>query len=292
MGNSAPRKFGLSDLKQARVTGRKLAMLTCYDYTTARLMHEVGVPLILVGDSAANVILGYPTTLPVSLEFMIEITRAVRRGAPDALLIADMPFGSVHGSVARSVRNVVRVVQQTGCDMVKIETTPRSARLITELTDAGVAVIAHLGLKPQSIHVLGSYRYQARTASEARQLIDEALSMERAGAAAILLEAVPPEVSELLVRKSRVPVIGCGAGPACHASVVVTHDLLGLTPSAPRFAPVLSDLATKMKAAFLEYMNQLQNGAYPASEHCYTMPPAEREALLKSVDELEVIERS
>ena len=292
MGMPIPHKFGLSDLRQARAKGRKLAMLTCYDYTTARLMHEVGVPMILVGDSAANVILGHATTLPVSLEFMIEITRAVRRGAPDALLIADMPFGSVHGSLARSVRNVVKVVQQTGCDMVKIETTPRSARLITELADAGVAVMAHLGLKPQSIHVLGSYRYQARTAAEARQLIDEALSMERAGAAALLLEAVPPEVSELLVRRSRLPVVGCGAGPACHASVVVTHDLLGLTTTAPRFVPVLSDLATKMKTAFSEFMGQLQNGAYPASEHCYSMPPAEREAFLKTVDDTTMMKRS
>lgn len=282
-----PRKFGLAELRQSRAAGQKLAMLTCYDYTTARLMHEAGVPLILVGDSAANVILGHPTTLPVSLEFMIEITRAVRRGAPDALLIADMPFGSVHGSVARSVRNVVKVVQQTGCDLVKIETTPRSARLITELADAGVAVVAHLGLKPQSIHLLGAYRYQARTAAEARQLIDEALSMERAGAAALLLEAVPPEVSELLVRRARVPVIGCGAGPACHASVVVTHDLLGLTSSAPRFVPVLADLADRLKSAFASYVEQLKSGVYPSAGHCYTMPPAEREALLKLADQPE-----
>lgn len=290
MSLPAPRKFGLAELRQARVTGEKLAMLTCYDYTTARLMHEAGVPMILVGDSAANVILGHPTTLPVSLDFMIEITLAVRRGAPDALLVADMPFGSVHGSVARSVRNVVKVIQQTGCDMVKIEATRRSARLVAELADAGVAVMAHLGLKPQSIHVLGAYRYQARTAAEARQLINDALLLEQSGAAAILLEAVPPEVSELLVRESRVPVVGCGAGPACHASVVVTHDLLGLTPSAPRFVPVLADLASQLRSSFSTYMEQLRGGAYPATEHCYTMPPAEREALLGSATQSKAIQ--
>ena len=180
-----PRKFGLSDLRAVRLSGKKLAMLTAYDFTTARLMHEAGVPMILVGDSAANVVLGHPTTLPVSLEFMIEITAAVRRAAPQALLMADMPFGSVGQSTARSVRNVVKMIQQSGADCVKIEASPRSAPLIARLTDMGVAVIAHLGLRPQSIGVLGAYRYQGRTAAEAIAIVESAEALESAGAAGL-----------------------------------------------------------------------------------------------------------
>jgi 3-methyl-2-oxobutanoate hydroxymethyltransferase len=280
MSTPLTRKFGLADLRAARSSGEKLAMLTCYDFTTARLMHEVGIPLILVGDSAANVILGHPTTLPIPLSFLVELTAAVRRGAPQALLVADMPFGSVHGSMARSVRNVVKMVQRTHCDMVKIETTARSARLVTELSDAGVAVMAHLGLKPQSIGTLGAYRSQGRTARDAEAIVAAAVALERAGAAAILLEAVPPEVSERVVASVGVPVIGCGAGPACHASVVVIHDLLGLSDSAPRFVPVIGDLATPTKQAFAEYARRLRVGEYPAREHVYPMPVDEREAFL------------
>src|SRR5579864_4435605 len=160
MASPLTRKITVNDLRAARSGGTKVAMLTCYDYTTARLMQEAGVPALLVGDSASNVILGYPTTLPVSLEFMIEITAAVRRGAPNCLLMADMPFGSYQGSLDRGVRNVCRMVKRTGCDAVKIEATTSQLPLIRELADAGVAVIAHLGLRPQSVGLLGSYRFQ------------------------------------------------------------------------------------------------------------------------------------
>lgn len=273
-----PRKFGLSDLRAVRTSGKKLAMLTAYDFTTARLMHEAGVPMILVGDSAANVVLGHPTTLPVSLEFMIEITAAVRRAAPQALLMADMPFGSVGESMARSVRNVVKMVQQSGADCVKIEASPRSAPLIARLIDMGVAVVAHLGLRPQSIGVLGAYRYQGRTAAEAIAIVESAEALESAGAAALLLEAVPPAVSAAVVESTNLPIIGCGAGPACHAHVVVTPDLLGLTQSAPRFVPVLDELRSIVQKRFEQYVSAIDDGTYPAPEHQYEMPPAEREA--------------
>src|SRR5688572_21597225 len=161
------KKVTLSDLRAARASGAKLAMLTCYDYSTAKLMQEAGVPLLLVGDSAANVILGYETTLPVSLDFMIEITRAVRRGAPLAFLVADMPFGSYHASRERAIENVCRMVKETGCDAVKIEAGPSHVKLVRALAEGGVAVIPHLGLRPQSVGVIGGYRYQGRTAKEA-----------------------------------------------------------------------------------------------------------------------------
>src|SRR5258706_1460404 len=237
------KKVTLADLRALRASKGRMAMLTCYDYTTARLMHEAAVPLILVGDSAASVILGHDTTLPVSLGFMIEITAAVRRGAPLALLIADMPFGSYQASLSQGIRNVVRMIKRTGCDAVKLEVSNGSAKLVRALADAGVAVIAHLGLKPQAVGLLGGYKFQGRTAAEAREIVASSLLMEGAGAAAILLEAVPPEVANEVVEKTYIPVIGCGAGPSCHSSVIVTQDALGLTPYRPRFVPALADHA-------------------------------------------------
>jgi 3-methyl-2-oxobutanoate hydroxymethyltransferase len=269
------RKLTLNDLRRARDGGAKFAMLTCYDYTTARLMQEAGVPALLVGDSASNVVLGYPTTLPVSLSFMIEITAAVRRGAPLAFLVADMPFGSYQGSVSRGVRNVVRMVQRTGCDCVKLEVAEAHLELVRELASAGVAVMAHMGLRPQSVGVIGGYRTQGRTARDARQILALALQMQRVGAAAILLEAVPAEVGKAVVDATRIPVIGCGAGPACHGHVFVTHDAVGLTPSRPRFAPDLGDLATPARAAFAEYVRRVETCEYPAPENQYEMPPEE-----------------
>lgn len=281
MSTSLTRKLTLNDLRRARAEGGpKLPMLTCYDYTSARLMQEAGVPALLVGDSASNVVLGYPTTLPVSLAFMIEIAAAVRRGAPLAFVVADMPFGSYHGSVARGVRNVVHMVQRSGCDCVKLEVAPTQLNLVSELAGAGVAVMAHMGLRPQAVGLAGGYRTQGRSAHEARAILALALQMQRAGAAALLLEAVPAEVARLVVDATNIPVIGCGAGPYCHGHVFVTHDALGLTPAAPRFAPQLADLATPAIAAYREYVRQVAAGEYPAPEHQYGMPTDELEKIL------------
>src|SRR5688500_9013482 len=254
MGSPLPRKFTLQDLRAARTTGAKVPMLTCYDFTTARLMHEAGVPAILVGDSAGNVILGHDTTLPVPLHFMIQLAAAVKRGAPSAFLVADMPFGSYHGSPGRAVRNVFRMVQLSGCDCVKLEAAESQLTAIRELADAGVAIMAHLGLRPQAVGVLGGYKAQGRTADEAERIVTLAQQMQSAGAAAILLEAVPAEVAEAIVNATTVPVIGCGAGPACHGHVVVTHDTLGLTDRPPKFAPRLGDVASPMLASFRKYV--------------------------------------
>lgn len=273
------RKVTLADLRHARGGGPKVAMLTCYDFTTATLMQRAGVPALLVGDSAANVILGHPTTLPITLSFLIEITAAVRRGAPLSFLVADMPFGSYQGSVARGVRNVCRMVQKSGCDCVKLEAGPSHLKLVRELADAGVAVMAHLGLRPQSVALTG-YRTQGRTAEDAERIVALALQMERAGAAALLLEAVPAEVAEAVVEATSLPVIGCGAGPACHGSVFVMHDALGLTPRPPRFAPHLADLASPAIAAYAEYVRQVVGGEYPNADQQYSMAPDERAKFL------------
>jgi 3-methyl-2-oxobutanoate hydroxymethyltransferase len=280
MPSELTRKFGLNDLRQARAGGAKVAMLTCYDFTTAALMQRAGVPALLVGDSAANVILGYPTTLQVSLSFMIEIAAAVRRGAPLAFLVADMPFGSYHGSVSRGVRNVCRMVQKTNCDCVKIEVAPTHLKLVRELAGSGVAVMAHLGLRPQAVGLLGGYRTQGRSADDANGIVALSQAMEQAGAAAILLEAVPVEVAKAVVDATELPVIGCGAGPACHGSVFVTHDALGLTQHPPRFAPQLTDLATPAVAAYAEYVRQVASGEYPSGDHQYPMPADERAKFL------------
>jgi 3-methyl-2-oxobutanoate hydroxymethyltransferase len=224
MPSALTRKVTFNDLRRVRDGGPRLAMLTCYDFTTAQLMQRAGVPALLVGDSASNVILGYPTTLPVSLAFMIEITAAVRRGAPLALLAADMPFGSYHGSVSRGMRNVVRMVQRTGCDCVKLEVAEAHLDLVRELASAGVAVIAHLGLRPQAVGLVGGYRTQGRTAHDAHEIVALSLQVQRAGAAALLLEAVPAQVAQAVVDSTNIPVIGCGAGPYCHGDVFVTQD--------------------------------------------------------------------
>jgi 3-methyl-2-oxobutanoate hydroxymethyltransferase len=281
---SLGKKFTFSDLRAARKGGQKVAMLTCYDYTTARLMQEAGVPALLVGDSASNVVLGYPTTLPVSLAFMIEITAAVRRGAPNCLVVADMPFGSYQGSLDRGVRNVFKMVKASGCDAVKVEAAETQLPLLRELAGAGVAVIAHLGLRPQTVGLLGGYRYQGRTATEAREIVALALQMQLAGAAALLLEAVPPEVSAAVVEKTAIPVIGCGAGPACHGHVFVTQDAVGLSEHVPRFVPSLGDWAQPMKQSFGQYVQQVREGKYPAAEHCYEMPADEREIFLHGAE--------
>ena len=279
------KKVTIADLRALRQSRQKMAMLTCYDYTTARMMHEAGVPAILVGDSAASVILGYDTTLPVSLDFMIEITAAVRRGAPKALLVGDLPFGSYHESIAQGVRSVVEMVKRTGCDAVKLEVSQNTSELVRTLADAGVAVIAHIGLKPQAVGVLGGYRFQGRTAKEAQEIVALALHMQGAGAAAILIEAVPPEVANEVVEKTYIPVIGCGAGPSCHSSVIVTQDGLSLTPFRPRFVPMLADHATPLKAAFADYVEAVAAGRYPAAEHDYVMPPAEKQQFLDATSQ-------
>jgi 3-methyl-2-oxobutanoate hydroxymethyltransferase len=270
------RKFTLSDLRAARKSGEKIPMLTCYDFTTARLMQEADVPMLLAGDSAANVILGYDTTLPVSLNFMIEITAAVRRGAPNCFVIADMPFGSYGSALLDWVPNVYRMVKLSGCDCVKIEVAAGHAELVRTLADAGVAVMAHLGLRPQSVGIMGGYKFQGRTALEADNLVALAQLMQKSGAAALLLEAVPPEVSLRVVEQTAIPVIGCGAGPACHGSVVVTHDSIGLTPRRPRFAPLIADLSEPLKSAFARYAQDVRSGKYPGIEHQYEMPDEEK----------------
>ncbi len=287
MSEPLTKRFTLTDLRKARDSGAKVPMLTCYDYTTARIMQQAGVPTLLVGDSAANVVLGHDTTLPVPLDFMIEIAAAVRRGAPLAWVVADMPFGSYQASDEQGAKNVLRMVQQTGCDCVKLEVAESHLPLVRRLADAGVAVMAHVGLRPQAVHLMGGYRYQGRTAEDAMRIVRLCRELEQSGAVSLLLEGVPPAVSAAVVEKTGIPVIGCGAGPACHGYVVVTHDALGLSPSAPRFVQKVADLATPLQAGLAAYVDQVRSRQYPADEHNYEMPVDQQAELKRQLNELD-----
>lgn len=278
MTQANSKRFTLSDLRVAAVGGKPEPMLTCYDFTTARLLESLGVRMILVGDSAANVILGHDSTIPIELDFLIQITAAVRKGAPNALVMADMPFGSC-SVTASGIRACVRMVKQSGCDCVKVECGRGHIGLIQGLADSGVAAFAHLGLTPQSVGLLGGYRAQGRSSEQALRIADLAADLVNAGAAGLLLEAVPPEVTELVVKTLDVPVIGCGAGPAAHAHVVVLHDLLGFNASVPKFVPRPGNVPDAISKVVSRYVSDVRLGKYPNSSHCYQMPEAERKAL-------------
>lgn len=255
-------------------------MLTCYDYTSAVLMQSLGLPLLLVGDSASMTILGHPSTVHVEQRFINELAGGVRRGAPLAYLVVDMAFGSYHGSMDSAVDAVAGTIRGTACDAVKLEVAPSHVSLVRRLADMGVGVWAHLGLRPQAAQVSG-YRAQGRTAEEALDIIRSARGFAEAGAVAILLEAVPAEVGKAVVEAVEVPVIGCGAGPGPMAHVVVIQDLLGQSGVHPRFVPSIAgdvpDLS--LRQAVRRWAEMVRHAEYPAAEHCYDMPPAEADRL-------------
>ncbi|HKF41034.1 MAG TPA: 3-methyl-2-oxobutanoate hydroxymethyltransferase, partial [Candidatus Acidoferrum sp.] len=208
---------------------KKVTCLTAYDYPTARLIDEAGVDIVLVGDSVGMVMLGYDSTLPLTLDEALHHTKAVRRGVQRALVVADMPYGSYHGEIHESLRNAMRFVKEAGAEAVKIEGGERRLELISRLTEAEIPVMGHVGLTPQSVHVLGGYRVQGKTPATADQLLRDARAVEAAGAFAIVLEAMPRELAAEITRSLRIPTIGIGAGPDCDGQVLVLHDLLGLT---------------------------------------------------------------
>lgn len=271
----------LQTLRQHKAAGRKITVLTCYDYPTAKVLQAAGIDAILVGDSYGQVVLGLDSTLPVTMDMLIPVTAAVRRGAPKVFLIADMPYLSYQIDCQEAVRNAGRFMAEAGCDCVKIEVDRRLADVVAALSRATIPVMAHLGLRPQSIHQLGGYRYQGREASQATELIEDARIFEQAGACALLLEAVPPEPARIITEQTKLPVIGCGAGPHVDGQVVVINDVLGYDPQAPtpRFVPRLAKAHELIDQAVRQYIDDVLTGRYPQPEHCYPMKPAERAAL-------------
>jgi len=253
----------------------KIICLTAYDYPTARLLDEAGVDVVLVGDSLGMVVLGYESTLPVTIEEMLHHTRAVRRGTRHALVVADMPYGSYHADNAESLRNAVRFVKEAGAEAVKIEGGERRLELIARLTEAEIPVMGHVGLTPQSLHALGGYRVQGKTPDAAEQLLRDARAVEAAGAFAVVLEAVPRELAAQITRELRIPTIGIGAGPDCDGQVLVIHDFLGLTFSAqPKFARKYANVGEIISNAVREYCEDVRNGSFPSDAESYHAPQA------------------
>jgi 3-methyl-2-oxobutanoate hydroxymethyltransferase len=251
-------------------TSKKIICLTAYDYPTARLVDEAGVDVILVGDSLGMVVLGYDSTLPVTLEEMLHHARAVRRGTKRALLVVDMPFGTYHSDAAESLRNAVRFVKEAGVEAVKVEGGERRLELIARLTEAEIPVMGHVGLTPQSVNALGGYRVQGKTTDSAEQLLRDARAVEAAGAFAVVLEAVPRELAAQITHELRIPTVGIGAGPDCDGQILVVHDLLGLTfEQTPKFARQYANMGEAISTAVRQYCQDVRSGGFPSDAESY-----------------------
>lgn len=256
--------------QQQKENGEKISMLTAYDYSTAKLMDESGVNSILVGDSLGNVVLGYEDTISVTMEDMIHHTSAVARGAKNALVVADLPFMSYQTSVYDAVVNAGRLMKEGRANAVKLEGGEEVCPQITAITKAGIPVVAHLGLTPQSINAFGGFKVQGKTAEAAQKLLDNARAVEKAGAFALVLECVPYKLAEIITRELKIPTIGIGAGAGCDGQVLVYQDLLGMfSDFTPKFVKKYADLGSIMKEAFKSYIEDINNGDFPKQEHTY-----------------------
>jgi 3-methyl-2-oxobutanoate hydroxymethyltransferase len=269
-------KLALTQLGEMARRDEKIVMVTAYDHPSGRLADAAGVDLVLVGDSAAMTVLGHDSTVPVTVEEMLMLTGAVARGVSRALVVADMPFGSFQVSDEDAVRNAIRFVKEAGADAVKIEGAGPTLSRVLALVGAGIPVMGHLGLTPQSATMLGGFRAQGRTAAKARRLLEDAIALEQAGCFALVLEAVPAPVAERIGDELSIPTIGIGSGPDCDGQVLVLHDLLGLYDGrAPRFAKRYAEVGTQIRAAIERYAADVRAGAFPAVEHTYAMPEDE-----------------
>jgi len=248
----------------------KITCLTAYDYPTARLLDEAGVDILLVGDSVGMAVLGYESTLPVTLDEMVHHTRAVRRATRHALLVADMPYGSFHVSLDESVRNAVRLVKEGGAEAVKVEGGERRIELIARLVEAEIPVMGHVGLTPQSINAMGGFHVQGKTSDAARQVERDARAVETAGAFAVVLESMPRDLAARITEKLRIPTIGIGAGPDCDGQVLVIHDLLGLGGERrPKFVRPYANLSAEITRAVTSYCDDVRSGAFPSDAESY-----------------------
>ena len=278
------KKVTVRTLQRKKEAGEKITMLTAYDTPTARFIDEAGIDIILVGDSVGNTMLGYENTLPVTMEEMIHHAKAVRRGVKYAFLVGDMPFMSYQPSVEEGVRNAGRFLKEAGCDCIKLEGGVEMLPVIKAIIAAGVPVMGHLGLTPQSVQKFGGYVVQGKTAESAADIVASARALEEAGCCSLLLEAVPHQLGSYITRQLRVPVIGIGAGPGTDAQVLVTPDLLGTFETfKPKFAKRYLNLAELVRGAIARYREEVLSGSFPAEEHCFEMPPEEFEKL-KAID--------
>ena len=277
-GTPAPGKLPLPELAEMKRRGERIVMITAYDAPSGAAADAAGVDIVLVGDSAAMVMLGHDSTVPATMEEMLFLTRAVTRGARRPLVVADMPFGSFQVSDEEALQNAIRFVKETGADAVKLEGAGSSLSRVQALTDAGIPVMGHLGLTPQTATKLGGFKAQGRTATQAVQLYEDALALQAAGCFAVVLEAVPAPVAAEITRALEIPTIGIGAGAACDGQVLVWHDLLGLYQGhAPRFVKQYAELQPLIQDAVARYGDEVRCGAFPEERHTYGITDAELE---------------
>jgi 3-methyl-2-oxobutanoate hydroxymethyltransferase len=272
----AAEKVSLTDLAEKKREGERIVMVTSYDYPTARLADEAGLDLVLVGDSAAMTVLGLDSTVPATMDEMVMLTRAAARGAQRPLLIADMPFGSFQVSDEDALRNAIRFVKEAGADAVKLEGAGTSLSRVRTVVGAGIPVMGHVGLTPQSATMLGGLRAQGRTATQALRLFDDARALEAEGCFAVVLEAVPAPVAARITAALSVPTIGVGSGPDCDGQVLVLHDLVGLYHGrSARFVKRYADVGSTIKDALERFAADVRAGAFPEEEHTYSIPEEE-----------------
>ncbi len=271
-----PVPMTLPRLAEKKRLREPIAMVTAYDYPSAQVAQAAGVDVVLVGDSGAMTVLGYPSTVPVSIEEMLMLASAVRRGLQTPLLVGDLPFGSYEGSDEQAIATAQRFVKEAGCDAVKLERGGTSAERARAIVQAGIPVMGHIGLTPQTATALGGYRAQGRTAERAIRLAHDAFALQEAGCFSIVFEAIPAVVAATLVPRLEIPVIGIGAGPATDGQVLVFHDLLGIYDGhAPRFAKRYGEVRTQMVAGLSEYVDEVRNGTFPGPEHTYSIDEEE-----------------
>lgn len=263
-------KKTVSTLQQAKENGQKITMLTAYDYSTAKLMDEAGIDMILVGDSLGNVILGYEDTISVTMEDMIHHGAAVSRGVKETMVVVDMPFMSYQISVEEAVTNAGRLMKEGRANAIKLEGGKSVCPQIKAITQAGIPVVAHLGLTPQSINALGGYKVQGKSEDAAKKLLEDALAVQEAGAFALVLECVPTKLASLITKKLTIPTIGIGAGNECDGQVLVYQDMLGMfSDYVPKFVKQFAQVGEIMKKAFTDYKEEVASGAFPAEKNSY-----------------------
>lgn len=265
-------RYTITQIKEMKQKGEKIVMLTAYDYTTAKLVDAAGIPMILVGDSLGMVVLGYSTTIPVTLEVMLHHTKAVVRGTEKALVVGDMPFMTYHVSTEDALRNAARFIQEAGAQAVKLEGGITIAEKVKRIVDCGIPVMGHIGLTPQSINQFGGHKIQGKTPEVAARLLEDAHALEQAGAFAVVMETVPAPLATLITGKINIPTIGIGAGPGCDGQVQVINDILGShTGYVPKHAKQYAKLTDIMSNAFTEYLEDVKSGRFPTEANSFPL---------------------
>ncbi len=274
------RKVTIRDIANMKARGEKIPMLTAYDYTTAKLADEAGIPIILVGDSLGMVVLGYDSTITVTMEDMLHHIKAVARGAKRALIVGDLPFMTYQIDASQAMHNAARLLQEGGAQAVKLEGGERVAGMVRRVVECGIPVMGHIGLTPQSVHGFSGYRVQGKERGEAAQLVRDAVALEEAGTFAVVLELMPAALSRVISRRLSIPTIGIGAGPHCDGQVQVLHDLLGLyTDFVPKHARQYAQLAENIADAFNRYIAEVKSGSFPTDEESFKMDESVLEEL-------------